>query len=193
MSAGHPRYDGQVNGGEGRSGLYDWIGLLARLVLGGSLLVAGLLKVTNLEANVLSVRAYQLHFIPYELQKAIGYAQPFVEILVGALIVVGLFTRASAALGTLAMLVFIVGIASLWARGLSVDCGCFSKGGATDDPHYLREIIRDTVFALCGLWLLWRPRSRFSADAALFPPIPELDFDQDDHDEPALVGEDHRA
>ena len=58
----------------------DLVGLLARLVLGGALLVAGAIKLPNLEANVLSVRAYQLP-IPYELVKLIGYALPVVEVI----------------------------------------------------------------------------------------------------------------
>lgn len=181
------RYDGKVIESSTTSARRDWIGLLARLVLGGAILVAGLLKITNLEGSVLSVRAYQLHFIPYQLQKVIGYSVPVVEVVLGALIIAGLFTRVTAALGTLMMLVYIAAITSAWARGLSIDCGCFSQGGQTDNPQYLREIIRDAVFALAGLWLVWRPRSRFSADRALFPPLtadspddPDPDIDDDE-------------
>ncbi|GAA1393001.1 hypothetical protein GCM10009599_15210 [Luteococcus peritonei] len=168
----------------------DWIGLLARLVLGGALLVAGALKLPNLDANVLTVRAYKLP-IPYELVKLIGYGLPVLEVLLGLAIVLGLLTRWTALLGTLMMLVFIAGIASLWIRGLKVDCGCFGGGGATEDPHYLREIIRDVVFALAGAWLIWRPRSRFALDDWLFPPIPtRTDLDHETDDEDLLVGED---
>lgn len=168
----------------------DLVGLLARLVLGGALLVAGAIKLPNLEANVLSVRAYQLP-IPYELVKLIGYALPVVEVILGLVIVLGLFTRWTALLGTLLMVVFIIGIASLWARGLKVDCGCFGGGGETDDPKYLTEILRDLVFAAAGGWLVWRPRSTFSLDGWLFPPLSGTDHHPDDHDDEALlVGED---
>lgn len=167
----------------------DWFGLLARLVLGGALLYAGLTKIGNLEGSVLSVRAYQLDFLPYSLEKAIGYGLPILEIALGLIIIIGLFTRVSAAIGTLMMLVFIAGISQAWARGLSIDCGCFSQGGQTDDPKYLSEIIRDTIFALAGLWLVWRPKSAFSVDNWLFRPITTR-FDDIDADEDALVGED---
>jgi uncharacterized membrane protein YphA (DoxX/SURF4 family) len=37
-----------------------WITLLARLILGGVLLVAGALKVGNLQKSAMAVRAYEL-------------------------------------------------------------------------------------------------------------------------------------
>lgn len=181
-------------------GTKDWIGLVARLVLGGALVYAASTKITNLDGSVLSVRAYQLPFLSYSMEKTIGYALPVFEMVLGVLILVGLFTRIAGLVGMLTMLVFIMGIASAWARGLSIDCGCFSQGGQTDDPKYLTEIIRDTGFALAGLWLAVRPRTPFSVDNWLFRPIStdfhDSDFNDsefDDHhdaDEDALVGED---
>ncbi|WP_394275553.1 DoxX family protein [Luteococcus sp.] len=177
-------------------GAKDWIGLLARLVLGGALVYAASTKITNLDGSVLSVRAYQFPFLSYSMEKTIGYALPVFEMVLGVLILVGLFTRIAGAVGLLTMLVFIAGIASAWARGLSIDCGCFSQGGQTDDPKYLTEIIRDTGFALAGLWLAVRPRTPFSVDNWLFRPIPAPGFhdsefdDHHDADEDALVGED---
>lgn len=172
-----------------------WLGVLARLVLGLALLVAGFTKIGNLDGNVLSVRAYHFDFLPYSVVKAIGYAQPVLEIVVGLLVLAGLFTRVSAAIGTLLMLVFIVAIASVWARGLKIDCGCFSQGGATDNPHYLREILRDVVFAAAGVWLVLRGGGRWALDTWLFRPATtsHLDEFEDDHttiDEVHPVGED---
>ena len=59
-------------------------------------------------------------------------------------------------------MVFIAGIASAWARGLAIDCGCFGSGGQLadgQDPGYLPEILRDLGFlALAGFLLIW-PRT----------------------------------
>jgi uncharacterized membrane protein YphA (DoxX/SURF4 family) len=143
----------------------DGVGLLARLVLGVVILVAGLLKVTTPQASANAVHAYQI--LPYDLGTYVGYALPIVEIIVGLLLVVGLFGRVSAALGTLLMVVFIAGIAQAWARGLTIDCGCFGGGGeiGASETNYPLEILRDIGLALCGAWLLWRPRSLASVDA----------------------------
>jgi len=176
-----------------RWGAKDWTGLLARLVLGGALLYAGLTKIGNLDASVLAVRAYQLEFLPYSLEKAIGYGLPVLEVILGALVLAGVFTRATALVGTLMMLVFIAGIASVWARGLSIDCGCFGGGGQTDDPRYLTEILRDTAFALAGLWLVVRPRSPLAVDNWLFAPVGTSAATPDDTDETDDAGGAHPA
>ena len=146
----------------------DLVGLLARLALGGVLLAAGLLKVTDPTGSIQSVVAYQL--FSYQVAEMIGLMLPVLEIAVGLLLVLGLLTRASAAIGTLLMIVFIAGIASAWTRGLSIDCGCFGTGGPVDPSQtaYLEEIVRDAGLAAAGLWLVIRPRSLLALDTLLF-------------------------
>lgn len=147
----------------------DVVGLLARLVLGGVVLVAGLLKVGELETSARAVRAYQL--VPYDVAGTIGYALPILEVAVGVLLVLGLFTRGSAVVAGFLMVVFIIGIASAWARGLSIDCGCFGKGGtiAAAQTQYPQEIARDVGLLLCAAWLVTRPRTVLSLEQLLFP------------------------
>lgn len=139
-----------------------WSSLAARLALGGVLVVAGALKVSDPNAAIRAVTAYQL--LPSDLATLVGYGLPFFEIMLGLLLVVGLATRASAATAGVLMLVFIAGVASAWARGLSIDCGCFGGGGATADPQYLPEILRDLLFVGLATWLVAFPASRWALD-----------------------------
>jgi uncharacterized membrane protein YphA (DoxX/SURF4 family) len=150
------------------SRLPDLIGLLARLILGGVLLVAGGLKVTSPAVSARAVRAFQI--LPYDFAGYVGYALPVVEISVGLLLVVGLFTRASAVVGGLLMLAFIVGIISAWTRGLNIDCGCFGGGGTIGaaQTQYLTDVLRDAGLVACAAWLVVRPRTAYSLDHRLF-------------------------
>ncbi len=161
----------------------EWVTLLARLILGVTLLVAGLLKVTRLDASVQSVRLYQL--LPWELTSFVGSALPIVELALGLLLITGTFTRLTAVLGSLLMVAFILGIASVWARGISIDCGCFGDGGAVEasQTQYPLEIARDTGLLLAGLWAAWRPRSPFAVDNWLF--AEPVGLDGPDPDPPA--------
>ena len=87
------------------------------------------------------------------MAKAIGAAQPFVEIALGVLLLLGLATRLAAGISALLMVLFIAGISSAWARGLAIDCGCFSQGGPAGrrpDPELLPEILRDIGFLVHG-------------------------------------------
>lgn len=147
----------------------DHVGLAARLVLGGVLLVAGALKVGTPEVSARAVQAYQI--FPFELAAYVGYGLPVAEIVLGALVALGLFTRTSALVAGILMVVFIAGIASAWARGLSIDCGCFTEGGTIDPSQtkYLEEILRDVGLMLCAAWLVARPRTALSLDRVLFP------------------------
>ena len=142
-------------------------GLLARLVLGGVLLVAGLLKLTDLTGSVQGVLAYEL--FSYPVARLIGTLLPVVEVAVGLLLLLGLLTRGAAVAGGLLMAVFVAGIVSAWSRGLAIDSGCFGTGGPVDpeDTAYLPDLVRDLgLLALAG-WLMVRPRTPFALDSLL--------------------------
>ncbi|HEX2856131.1 MAG TPA: DoxX family protein [Propionibacteriaceae bacterium] len=148
-----------------------WLSLAARLYLGGMLLVAGAIKLGNLAKFALDIRAY--HLVPYEWTKILGYSIPPIEVLVGLLVVAGAFTRVTAAVGALLMAVFTFSIAWVWAKGYSIDCGCFGTGGQVDpsQTHYLSDIIRDVAALVGGLWLTVAPLSRPSVDRWLSGPL----------------------
>ncbi len=144
--------------------IFDWVGLFARLALGGVLLVAGALKIPTPYKAAAAMRAYEL--LPNSLASFFGYILPWFEVGLGLLLILGVASRISGVTGALLMLLFIAAIASAWARGLSIDCGCFGGGGQIDpkETKYLEEIIRDIGLALCGFYLYFRPHSRFALD-----------------------------
>jgi uncharacterized membrane protein YphA (DoxX/SURF4 family) len=141
-----------------------WLGLISRLVLGGVLFIAGYLKVGTPDKSQMAVRAYEV--LPISLANLIGLLLPYVEIGIGLLLILGVYTRISAALGGAIMVIFIVAIAQAWARGLTIDCGCFGGGGqvAAGETKYLSEIIRDTGLVLLALYLIRYPKTKFSID-----------------------------
>jgi uncharacterized membrane protein YphA (DoxX/SURF4 family) len=141
-----------------------WLTLLARLILGAVLLVAGALKVPNLPKSAMAVRAYEM--LPIPVANFLGYTLPWIEIGLGLLLIVGVTVKISGALGALTMLAFIIAIAQAWARGLSIDCGCFGGGGTIDpeDTKYLSEIIRDIGLMGLGIFLYLYPKGRFAIE-----------------------------
>ena len=141
-----------------------WLTLFSRLILGGVLLLAGALKIGNLQKSAMAVRAYEI--LPVSLANFLGYTLPWIEIGVGLLLIAGVAVRISGLIGAFTMLAFIIAIAQAWARGLSIDCGCFGGGGAIDpeDTKYLSEIIRDIGLLILGIYLYFYPKGRFSLD-----------------------------
>jgi len=141
-----------------------WLTLLCRLILGGVLLAAGALKIGNLQKSAMAVRAYEM--LPVDLANFLGYALPWIEIGMGLLLIVGASVKICGLLGSLTMLAFIIAIAQAWARGLSIDCGCFGGGGTIDpeDTKYLSEIIRDIGLLAMGVFLYYFPKGKLSLD-----------------------------
>jgi uncharacterized membrane protein YphA (DoxX/SURF4 family) len=151
-----------------------WLGLAARLVVGGVLLYAGLLKVPHPAASVSAVRSYQL--VPTGMAETVGHVLPMLEVVVGACLVVGLLVRFTGAVSALLQVAFLFGIISVWSRGIAIDCGCFGGGGPDPDAFskYPWEIARDVVLLALSLLLVWRPRTPFAVDNVLFPPLPPV-------------------
>jgi uncharacterized membrane protein YphA (DoxX/SURF4 family) len=141
-----------------------WFALVARFVLGGVLLAAGLLKYKHLDKSQMAVRAYEI--LPISIANFLGIVLPFVEIGIGILLILGAAIRISAICGGLLMIIFIIGISQAWARGLSIDCGCFGGGGQVEPgaTNYLPEILRDLGLALLGIFLFRFPQSKFALD-----------------------------
>jgi uncharacterized membrane protein YphA (DoxX/SURF4 family) len=148
----------------------SWVSLVARLVLGCVMLVAGALKVTDPETAAQAVRAYEL--LPESLVQPVGWGLPFLEIAIGLLLIVGFGVRASAVAAGAFLIVFIAAVSSAWARGLSIDCGCFGGGGqvAPGQTKYLQEILRDLGLLVLAGWLWFNPVSKF---AVVADPSPE--------------------
>ena len=141
-----------------------WLTLLVRLTLGGVLLIAGAIKVPNLPKSAMAVRAYEV--LPITLANFLGYTLPWIEIGLGLLLIVGVLVKISGALGALTILTFIIAITQAWARGLSIDCGCFGGGGTInpEDTKYLSEIIRDIGLMGMGIFLYLYPKGRFAIE-----------------------------
>jgi uncharacterized membrane protein YphA (DoxX/SURF4 family) len=150
-----------------RSGRLRWLSLLVRLGLAVVFGWSGVAKAADPLGTEVAVRAYSL--LPAGLVPPVAMALPWVEIALALLLVTGLATRPAAVLSAVLMTVFIAGVASAAARGLSIDCGCFGGGGAVTpgETRYTEEIVRDAVFLLMSAYLVGRPLSPFSLDGAI--------------------------
>jgi uncharacterized membrane protein YphA (DoxX/SURF4 family) len=142
----------------------DGIGTLARLGLAAVWLVSGWIKVSDPNQTYIAVQAYDL--LPDGVVSVVAAAMPFLELALGVLLLVGLGTRVVALVSVVVLVAFIGAVAQSWARGLSIDCGCFGGGGEVAAGHtaYGVEIARDLGFLMLALWLVWHPQSRFALD-----------------------------
>ena len=145
----------------------EGMGAVARLGLAAVFLVSGALKVLDPAQTRIAVRAYEL--LPSGLVGPVATGLPLVELTLGTLLLLGVFTRWVTLASAVVLLVLMTAVAQSWARGLSIDCGCFGGGGtvAKGDTHYPEELARDAGMVLLALWLLVRPRTALSLDGWL--------------------------
>jgi uncharacterized membrane protein YphA (DoxX/SURF4 family) len=142
-----------------------WVALVGRLAVGGVFGAASLTKITDPAGTVRAVRAYQL--LPEWAVHPVAYALPYVELAVAVLLLLGLGLRYVAAAAAVMVALFMAAVASAAVRGLRIDCGCFGGGGATDDPQYAVELLRDGAFLVIAVVVAAIGRSRLSLDNAL--------------------------
>ena len=153
--------------GPGRR-LAPFVSLAGRLVLAAVFAAAGWPKLLDPDGTVRSVRAFRL--VPEVLVPAFGYGLPVLELALALLLLAGLLTRWSAAAVGLVLVLFMIGVAAAWARGLAIECGCFgSTGGPAVDPTrgYALDLLRDSGLLLLAGFLVVRPRSPLTLDARL--------------------------
>lgn len=115
------------------------------------------------------MRAYDL--LPEAVVPTVGMLLPIVEVVLGLALMLGLLTRGAGVVSALLLVLFVIGIASVWARGIEIQCGCFGDGGARAGASsaYPREIARDVGLLLLSVLLVRLPRTRLALDRVLFP------------------------
>lgn len=145
---------------------YRWLGLVVRLYLGWLFIAASLHKIIEPSVFALDVATYQ--FLPYYLVNLFAIVVPWVELLIGAQLLLGVRVRAAALLVALLMLSFI--IALLWALylGLDMSCGCFaSQAASADDAISWATMLRDLAWLGLSLYVLFLDRRPFGVHLLL--------------------------
>jgi putative oxidoreductase len=128
--------------------------LLARLVLGGVFVFAGISKIYDPGTFAIELERYQL--FPWKVSAAAANYLPWLEFLAGSCLLLKWFERGALLLITLLLAVFTFGLASALVRGLSIDCGCF--GHAFMSTGTIVPILRNfALLLLTGvLWIKFR-------------------------------------
>lgn len=138
-----------------------WLGLASRVFLAGIFIFASLDKIAHPPQFARSVLNYE--FFPVWTVNLIAIMVPWVELIVGVLLLAGLFTYANNLIVFGMLWFFFVLIAQALVRGLEIDCGCFSVhlAGQIMDWTYL---VRDVGFILCSVQLFTARRLVLALD-----------------------------
>lgn len=126
-----------------------------RLVVGGVFIWAGLLKILDPLGFAQSISNYRV--FPHWMSFFLALVLPWMEVICGVFLVLGLFRRSSALLLSLFLMTFLVLIASAMARGIDVDCGCF---GRFSQKVSYRLLVTDMILLFFSLNLFLKRKAR---------------------------------
>ena len=105
-----------------------WLTVRVQIALGVFFVAAALPKVVDPPAFAHMVYNYRL--VPGALVNLMALVLPWFELMAGIALILGIWTRTSAALVGALLGVFVVAISVNLARGNAIDCGCFDVTAA---------------------------------------------------------------
>ena len=143
-----------------RTTLVDHDVLVLRLVLGAIFIDAGASKIGH--GAELAAQFAGFRIVPQPVIAPMALALPFLEVLLGGYLVVGLFTRAAGWIAVLLLALFDAAIASAVIRGMTVSCGCFGPNDKTVTTW--AEVARDAIFVLLAVVVALRAPGTLALD-----------------------------
>jgi uncharacterized membrane protein YphA (DoxX/SURF4 family) len=149
------------------------IALVLRLLLGGIFLFAGFKKLEDPQAVANSIQAFKIHFFGHPMPDHVvllsTYTVPWVEVVVGAAILLGFWTRAASLLYALLMATFIALVISVIQRDMDVTCQCLGRFKLfCSGPLGTCKVIENSILMAGSLLLLTIGPGSLSLDRLIF-------------------------
>ena len=154
----------------------EWLTVRVQLALGAIFVAAALPKLADPPSFAHMIYNYRI--LPAGLINITALTLPWVEILAGGALLLGVWKRPARWLIVAMLVVFMLAIAFNLARNNAIDCGCFdtSAAGLTFEEQ-IRDmwmvILRDAGMLLMCAQLAWAERMRRKSDV---PPATSESF-----------------
>jgi uncharacterized membrane protein YphA (DoxX/SURF4 family) len=131
--------------------------LIFRLILGVTFLYASLDKIAHPEQFAKIVYNYKI--LPGFLINVFAVTLPWVELLAGLFLILGIFTESASLLISFLLVIFVVAISiNVFIRGVDLNCGCFSTNPA-GKKEGINLLFKDFLFLFMGLMVFFFNKS----------------------------------
>jgi putative oxidoreductase len=97
----------------------------ARVVMGALFVYA---SATKFDPAKFAQEVANYRLLPEALVNFVAISLPYVELVAGVMLLLGLRIRAAALVIMWCLLGFIGGMSYAWSKGIDIECGCFGKG-----------------------------------------------------------------
>jgi uncharacterized membrane protein YphA (DoxX/SURF4 family) len=145
-----------------------WLTIRVQLALGVIFIAAALPKIVDPPSFAHMIYNYKL--VPGPLLNAMALTMPWLELLCGLALVLGIWKEAARGLIALLLVSFIIAIGINLLRSNAIDCGCFdvSAAGKSREERLADMwlvVFRDLGMLLMCAQLWWAQRTRRPAVA----------------------------
>ncbi|MCK4427996.1 MAG: DoxX family membrane protein [candidate division Zixibacteria bacterium] len=126
--------------------------LIFRLVLGMTFVYASLDKIAHPDQFAKIIYNYKI--LPDFLINVFAVTLPWIELLAGLFLILGIFTESASLLISFLLVIFLFAISVNVLRGVDLNCGCFST-----DPAGKKEgislLFKDFLFLFMGFMVFF--------------------------------------
>ena len=141
--------------------------LFMRIWVGGIFVLAGGIKMFEPHEEFMYAIA-QYDILPDVLISPFAYLLPFVEVIFGIFLIIGLFHRISSAVIGASLVAFIIALSTvIWGSVAIEDCGCFGMTLSILDAPPPELLFRDVVLLAFSATIFLNSPSRWSLDKYL--------------------------
>lgn len=141
---------------------HPWLTVRVQIALGAIFVVAALPKITDPPSFAHMIYNYRI--LPGSLINISALVMPWLELVVGLALILGIWVRPARWIVTLLLVTFMIAIAINLGRDNAIDCGCFDTSAA-NKTHDERihdmwiVLIRDAGMLLMVAQLWWAERA----------------------------------
>ena len=123
--------------------------IVLRVILGAIFIYASVNKLFHGEEFAKAIKNYEM--MPLFTINILAIILPYVEFITGILLITGIYKKGSSAIAILSLVVFLIALTSAYARGLDINCGCFSLENTSSKSDILARIFEDILMLIVAL------------------------------------------
>jgi len=138
----------------------------ARIILGGVFIYASIDKIAFPENFANIIRGYNL--IPESFVGLSAFVLPWIELIIGIMLVIGLFIKESSIIITSLLSIFLFAIIIQVTKGPIEDCGCFGKMPFFSSSNSYFLILRNLILISLSIMIFLVELKRKSIEGNKF-------------------------
>jgi len=136
------------------------INLLIRIIVGSIFIITGISKIIDPVLFAKEITFYRM--LPDFSINLIAIILPWIELVVGVLFILGVRVKANILILAGMLLMFNFAVSVAWARGLNINCGCFSN--LAKETVGLGKLSENFAMFFALVFMFFFPNNRFSLE-----------------------------